>query len=106
MARTTTDETTPALVARGVFAMNLIAGRIHIGGSPCPLCFCVDTPPAPHALCLRVDSVVVKPASAVVKMPPDVYPRRCCRIRRGSQQKNCDRQGAKRSKHEPSFPAC
>src|SRR6516164_8176763 len=37
MARTTTDETTPALVARGVFAMNLIAGRIHIGGSPCPM---------------------------------------------------------------------
>jgi hypothetical protein len=30
---TTTDETTPALVATGVFAMNLIAGRIHIGGS-------------------------------------------------------------------------
>jgi hypothetical protein len=37
MARTTTDETTPALVARGVFAMNLIAGRIHIGGSPCAM---------------------------------------------------------------------
>jgi hypothetical protein len=37
MARTTTDETTPALVATGVFAMNLIAGRIHIGGSPCPM---------------------------------------------------------------------
>jgi hypothetical protein len=36
MARSTTDETTPALVARGVFAMNLVAGRIHIGGSPCP----------------------------------------------------------------------
>jgi hypothetical protein len=33
MARTTRDETTPALVATGVFAMNLIAGRIHIGGS-------------------------------------------------------------------------
>jgi hypothetical protein len=37
MARTTTDETTPALVARGMFAMNLIAGRIHIGGSPCAM---------------------------------------------------------------------
>jgi microcystin-dependent protein len=36
MARTTTDETTPALVARGVFAMNPIAVRIHIRGSPCP----------------------------------------------------------------------
>src|SRR5262249_35265834 len=52
------------------------------------------------------DSVVVKSASAVVKMPPDAYPRRCCRIRRGTQQSNCDRQGEKRSKHEPSFPAC
>jgi hypothetical protein len=37
MARTTTDETTPALVATGVFALNLIAGRIHIGGNPCPM---------------------------------------------------------------------
>jgi hypothetical protein len=37
MALTTTDETTPALVATGVFAMNLIAGRIHIGGSSCPM---------------------------------------------------------------------
>jgi hypothetical protein len=36
MARTTTDETTPALVARGAFAMNPIAVRIHIRGSPCP----------------------------------------------------------------------
>src|SRR6516225_4705148 len=35
MARTTTDETTPALVARGAFAMNPIAVRIHIR-SPCP----------------------------------------------------------------------
>jgi hypothetical protein len=37
MARTTTDETTPALVARGVLAMNPIVGRVHIGGSPCPM---------------------------------------------------------------------
>src|SRR6516165_3256877 len=37
IARTTTNETTPALVARGVFAMNLIAGGIHIGGNPCPM---------------------------------------------------------------------
>ena len=35
---------------------------------------------------LRVDSVVVKAASAVVKMPADADPRRCCRIARGSQQ--------------------
>jgi hypothetical protein len=34
MAWTTTDETTPALVAGGVLATNLIAARIHIGGSP------------------------------------------------------------------------
>ena len=36
MARTTTDETTPALVARGVFAMNLIALPPHVTlpGSP------------------------------------------------------------------------
>ena len=37
MARTTTNETTPTCVARGVLATNLIAGRIHIGGSPCPM---------------------------------------------------------------------
>jgi len=37
MARTTTNETTPTFVARGVLATNLIAGRIHIGGSPCPM---------------------------------------------------------------------
>jgi hypothetical protein len=86
MARTTTDETTPALVATGVFAMNLIAGRIHIGGSPCPMWLCLNRSPGPHGTCLRVDSVVVKSASAIVKMPRDAYPRRCCRIRRGSQQ--------------------
>jgi hypothetical protein len=37
MARTTTDETTPTFVARGVLATNLVAGRIHIGGSPSPM---------------------------------------------------------------------
>jgi hypothetical protein len=34
MAWTTTDETTPALMAGGVLATDLIAARIHIGGSP------------------------------------------------------------------------
>jgi hypothetical protein len=34
MAWTTTDETTPSFVAGGVLATNLIAARIHIGGSP------------------------------------------------------------------------
>jgi len=86
MARTTADETTPVLVARGVLAMNLIAVREHIGGRPCPMWLCLDGSPGPHGTCLRVDSVVVKSASAVVKMPSDTDPRRCCRIGRGSQQ--------------------
>jgi len=36
MARTTTDETTPAFAARGMLAMDLLAVRIHIGSGPCP----------------------------------------------------------------------
>ena len=50
MARTTTNETTPALVASGVFAMNLIAGGIDIGGNPCPQ--------GPETLLTRADEVI------------------------------------------------
>jgi hypothetical protein len=50
MARTATNETTPALVARGVFAMNLIAGGIDIGGNPCPQ--------GPETLLTRADEVI------------------------------------------------
>ena len=58
--------------------------KINSIGAPCDSAW--GRSPGPHGTCLRVDSVVVKSASAVVRMSPNAYPRRCCGIRRASQQ--------------------
>ena len=56
MARTTTDETTPALVARGAFAMNLIAG-LAVAGLAAALAPCDSAWIARHDLHARAQTL-------------------------------------------------